>query len=135
MGETVLIVEDNGLSRKLVRDVLQAKGYRTIEAATAAAGIEMAMNELPDLIVMDIQLPDFDGVTALGRLRKEQRTSHTPVLAVTAFAMREDRERFIQAGFDGYLSKPFDIREFLDQVGRHCRPQEEHGASAEDPGR
>lgn len=118
--KTVLIVEDNALSRKLVHDVLQAKGYRTLEADTAEAGITLARDQGPDLILMDIQLPDFDGVTALGRLRDLDATARIPVVALTAFAMREDRERFLQAGFDGYMTKPIDIKEFLVEVARHC---------------
>jgi two-component system cell cycle response regulator DivK len=119
-GELILIVEDNEKNLKLARDVLQFKGYRTLEARTAAEGIDLAAAHLPDLILMDIQLPDLDGVTALRRLRAEPRTAAIPVVALTAFAMKGDRERFLGAGFDGYLVKPINIKEFSEQVRQFC---------------
>src|SRR5215213_3826999 len=109
-NELILIVEDNDKNTKLVRDILQFKGYRTLEAATAAHGIALAAAERPDLILMDIQLPDMDGVAALAALRADARTAPIPVVAVTAFAMPSDRERLLAAGFDGYLAKPIDVR-------------------------
>src|SRR5437016_1978793 len=119
-GELILIVEDNEKNLKLARDVLQFKGYRTLEARTAAEGIDLATAHLPDLILMDIQLPDMDGVTALRRLTAEPRTTAIPVVALTAFAMKGDCERFLGAGFDGYLVKPINIKEFPEQVGQFC---------------
>jgi two-component system cell cycle response regulator DivK len=119
-NELILIVEDNDKNAKLVRDVLQFRGYRTLEAATAADGIALARAEGPDLILMDIQLPDMDGVTAVERLRAEARTAAIPVIALTALAMASDRERFLAAGFDGYLAKPIDIKNFPDEVRRYC---------------
>ena len=119
-GELILIVEDNEKNAKLVRDVLQFKGYRTLEAATAGDGIALARSERPDLILMDIQLPDMDGITAVERLRAEEATATIPVVALTAFAMSSDRERIMAAGFDGYLAKPIDIRNFPDEVRRYC---------------
>ena len=115
-GELILIVEDNEKNAKLVRDVLQFKGYRTLEAATAGDGIALARSERPDLILMDIQLPDMDGITAVERLRAEEGTAAIPVVALTAFAMSSDRERIMAAGFTGYLSKPINVREFPEQV-------------------
>jgi two-component system cell cycle response regulator DivK len=115
-GELVLIIEDNGKNLKLVRDLLQFHGYHTLDAATAEQGLTLAAEYCPRLILMDIQLPDMDGVTALGRLRAEPRTAAIFVVALTAFAMKEDRVRFLSAGFDGYLAKPIDIRKFSDQV-------------------
>ena len=115
-GELILIVEDNEKNAKLVRDVLQFKGYRTLEAATAGDGIALARAEQPDLILMDIQLPDMDGITAVERLRAEEGTAGIPVVALTAFAMSSDRERIMAAGFTGYLSKPINVREFPEQV-------------------
>lgn len=112
----VLIVEDNEKNLKLVRDVLQFNGMRTLEAASAEQGLQLAAAHAPDLILMDIQLPDMDGVTALRRLRDDPATSRTRIVALTAFAMKEDRERFISVGFDGYLSKPVSIRELPSQV-------------------
>lgn len=114
------MVEDNEKNLKLFRDVLQATGYRTLEATTGRRAVELATQRRPDLVLMDIQLPDGDGVEALGRLRADQRTASIPVLAVTAQAMRGDRERFLGAGFDGYLSKPVDIVELVRVVKEHC---------------
>src|SRR5215208_3518742 len=111
-GELILIVEDNEKNLKLARDILQFKGYRTLEAGTAEAGIELAGEHLPSLVLMDIQLPGMDGVTALGRLKAEPRTAAIPVVALTAFAMKDDRERFLRAGFDGYMPKPIDVKTF-----------------------
>jgi two-component system cell cycle response regulator DivK len=119
-GELILIVEDNERNRKLARDVLQFKGYRTLEAESGRDAVALAVEHLPDLILMDIQLPDMDGVAALRLLRSEASTRAIPVLAVTAFAMAQDRDRFLAAGFDGYLSKPIDVRALPDQVRQHC---------------
>jgi two-component system cell cycle response regulator DivK len=119
-GEQILVVEDNQLNMKLFRDVLRAKGYRTLEATTGAGAVELATAQRPDLVLMDIQLPDIDGVEALGRLRADERTASTPVLALTAQAMRGDRERFLAAGFDGYVSKPVNIVELVGTVRQHC---------------
>src|SRR6266487_4956549 len=125
--ELILIVEDNEKNLKLVRDVLQFKSYRTLEARTAAEGIDLATAHLPDLILMDIQLPDMDGVTALRRLMAEPRTAAIPVVALTAFAMKGDRERFLGAGFDGYLVKPINIKKFPEQVRQFCERARKEG--------
>jgi two-component system, cell cycle response regulator DivK len=114
--ELILVVEDNDKNLKLVRDLLQVKRFRVLEARTAEQGLALAAEHRPHLILMDIQLPDLDGTTALGRLRSGSRTTAIPVVALTAFAMKEERERFLSAGFDGYLAKPIDIRTFPDQV-------------------
>ena len=119
-GERVLVVEDNEKNLKLVRDVLEATGYRTLEATTGAQAIELAAEHTPDLVLMDIRLPDIDGAEALSRLRADERTASIPVLAVTAQAMQSDRERFLAAGFDSYLSKPVDVAELLQAVREHC---------------
>ena len=118
--ERVLIVEDNETSMKLFRDVLAAAGYRTLEATTGAEAFELAVEHEPDLVLMDIQLPDGDGIEALRRLRADGRTSSVAVLALTAQAMHGDRDRFLTAGFDGYLSKPVDVLELIDTVQKHC---------------
>ena len=112
----ILIVEDNEKNMKLARDVLQFNGFRTLEAATAEEGIALAAEHRPDLILMDIQLPGMDGVTALRRLRDDPATAAIKIVALTAFAMKDDRERFVGAGFDGYLSKPISIRELPGQI-------------------
>jgi two-component system cell cycle response regulator DivK len=119
-GERVLIVEDNERNMKLVRDVLEARGYVTLEASSGGQAVELALAHVPDVVLMDIRLPDIDGIEALGRLRAEERTASIPVLAVTAQAMRGDRERFLAAGFDGYVAKPVDIAELAAAVGEHC---------------
>ena len=119
-GELILIVEDNEKNLKLARDVLQFKGYRTLEARTAEESITLANTHLPHLILMDIQLPDMDGVAALRHLKAEPGTASIPVIALTAFAMKHDRERFLSAGFDGYLFKPINIKEFPEQVRQFC---------------
>ena len=119
-GEQVLVVEDNEKNMKLFRDVLLATGYRTLEATTGGEAVELAAEHAPDLVLMDIQLPDFDGVQALRRLRADERTAAIPVLAVTAQAMQGDREQFVAAGFDGYVSKPVNVRELIGTVRQHC---------------
>lgn len=119
-GERVLIVEDNEKNMKLVRDILQAMGYEPLEATTGEDALAVAAESAPALILMDIQLPDLDGATALQRLRADDRTGGIPVLALTAQAMQGDRERFLAAGFDGYLSKPVDVDELIETVQRYC---------------
>jgi two-component system cell cycle response regulator DivK len=116
MSATVLVVEDNALNLKLVRDVLGHAGYQVLEAGDAERGIELAREERPDLILMDIQLPGIDGVEALRRLRADTETAGIPVVALTALAMKEDRERFMTAGFDGYLEKPLSVPSLADRV-------------------
>jgi len=119
-GEQVLVVEDNERNMKLVRDVLRASGYRTLEAASGEDAIELARAHVPALVLMDVQLPGLDGVAALARLRGDERTAAIPVLALTAQAMEGDRERFLDAGFDGYLPKPVDIADLVAVVREHC---------------
>jgi two-component system, cell cycle response regulator DivK len=134
-GELILIVEDNAKNLELVRDLLSVTGYRTLEATSAAEGIALAAAHHPDVVLMDVRLPDEDGVVALRRLRAEPLLASLPVVALTAFAMPEDRERLLAAGFDGYLSKPIEIRAFLEQVRRFCRRDsgQEAGEETEEP--
>ena len=122
MGELVLIVDDNDRNLRLARDVLRHAGLRTLEAGTAAAALELAAEESPDVILMDIRLPDLDGAEALRRLKEDARTATIPVVALTSFAMKGDREWFLGVGFDGYVAKPISVREFPDQVRSFCRP-------------
>ena len=117
----ILVVEDNERNMKLFCDVLQASGFRTLEATTGESAVELAIEHRPDLVLMDIQLPDIDGLEALDRLRADERSSSLPVLALTSQAMEGDRERFLADGFDGYLSKPVDITDFGATVNRYCR--------------
>jgi two-component system, cell cycle response regulator DivK len=114
----VLIVEDNEKNLKLVRDVLQVKGHETIEAATGEDGVALARERNPDLILMDIQLPGINGIDALKTLRADPATARIPAIAVTASVMQQDRKLITEAGFDAYLGKPLDLREFLATVKR-----------------
>jgi len=120
-GELILIVEDNERNRRLARDVLQASGYKTIEAETGEDGVRLAKEKKPALILMDIQLPGINGIVALGQLRADESTRAIPVIAVTASAMTQDKQKIIAAGFDGYQSKPINVREFLAGVGAALR--------------
>ena len=119
-GERILVVEDNEKNMKLFRDVLGATGYRTLEATTGGEAVLLATEQAPDLVLMDIQMPDVDGVEALRRLRADERSAAIPVLAVTAQAMQGDREHFLAEGFDGYLSKPVNVRELIGAVRQYC---------------
>jgi CheY-like chemotaxis protein len=113
---TILIVEDNRRSMLLIRDLLQIHGFRTLEAFDGEEGIARAKAERPDLILMDIQLPRMDGLTAVRLLRQDPVTAGIPVVALTAHAMKGDRERALKAGCNGYITKPIDTRRFLAQV-------------------
>lgn len=115
-GETVLIVEDNEKNMKLARDILQFHGFVTIEATTGEDGVTLTREKRPALVLMDIQLPGIDGVTALERIRQEPATARIPVVAMTASVMKEDRERFDKAGFDGFITKPIDVKAFPGQI-------------------
>jgi two-component system cell cycle response regulator DivK len=106
----VLVVDDNEKNLRLARDVLRFGGLRTLEAATAAEGVRLAGEHLPDVILMDVRLPDMDGPAALVQLRADPRTARIPVVAVTSSAMMGDRERLLSAGFDGYLEKPISVK-------------------------
>ena len=112
----ILIIEDNEKNMKLVRDVLQVKGYETMEAGTAEDGLAMAAGRKPDLVLMDIQLPGMNGIEALGVLRANPITAKIPVIAVTASVMQQDRKMITEAGFDAYVGKPINLKEFLDAV-------------------
>ncbi len=114
--ELILIVEDNEKNRKLVRDVLQVKGYRTLETETAEEGIRLAQESRPALILMDLQLPGISGIEALKRLRADPKTRAIPVIAITASAMTHSVPEIMAAGFDSYQTKPISVREFLETV-------------------
>jgi two-component system cell cycle response regulator DivK len=117
-GELILIIEDNEKNRKLARDVLQVKGYQTIESETAEEGIDLALAQSPALILMDIQLPGIDGITALKQLRLNPKTKSIPVIAITASAMTHNRQTMLAEGFDGYQTKPISLKDFLGEVQR-----------------
>ncbi len=116
MADLILIVEDNDKNMKLARDLLRFHGFDTVEATNGEDGITLAREHRPKLVLMDIQLPGIDGVTALETLRKDATTARIPVCAMTASVMKEDRERFDKAGFDGFITKPIDVRAFPQQV-------------------
>jgi CheY-like chemotaxis protein len=116
MTHVILVVEDNERNLKLLRDVLEYAGYDVRVARTGEDGVTLAVKEPPDLVLMDLQLPGIDGMEALRRLRESPRTADIPVVAVTAQAMKQDRERALDAGFDGYVEKPISVRAFPDQV-------------------
>jgi two-component system, cell cycle response regulator DivK len=115
-GQRILVVEDNERNLKLVRDVLRFAGYLVIEARSGEQGVALAQELAPDLVLMDLQLPGIDGAQALRQLRDHPRTRDVPVVAVTAFAMKDDRDRAFRAGFDGYLEKPISVRALPEQV-------------------
>ena len=115
-NELILIVEDNPKNLKLVRDTLQVKGYRTIEAGTGEEGVQLARERQPALVLMDIQLPGISGVEAFHQLRGDPTTHAIPVIAVTASVMAQERQKVMAAGFDGFQGKPISVRELLETV-------------------
>ena len=114
----ILIVEDNEKNMKLARDVLQSKGYATLEAVTGEDGVRIAIAKKPDLVLMDIQLPGISGIEALRQVRADPGCARIPVVAFTASVTPTDRSQISAAGFDGFLSKPINLKEFLDTVKR-----------------
>jgi two-component system cell cycle response regulator DivK len=124
-GLLILIVDDNEQNAKLARDVLRAAGFRTIEAADGAEALARATSARPDVILMDIRLPDMNGADAARQLKADARTAHIPVVAMTSLAPREGGEWFLEVGFDGYLEKPIRVREFPDEVRRFSHPPAE----------
>lgn len=117
-GELILIIEDNEKNRKLCRDVLEVKGYRTIESESAEEGLKLAAEKNPDLVLMDIQLPGMDGITAMKQLKADAATASIPIIAITASAMTNNRQAMLAEGFDGYQTKPITLKEFLGEVQR-----------------
>jgi two-component system cell cycle response regulator DivK len=125
-GPRILVVEDNPLNLKLVRDVLTAFGFDVVAAASGEEGVSLAATSSPDLVLMDLQLPGIDGYEALRLLRQNPALESVPVVAVTAFAMSEDRERTAREGFDGYLGKPISVGALPTQVGDFLRAGHHH---------
>jgi two-component system, cell cycle response regulator DivK len=117
-NELILIIEDNEKNRKLCRDVLQVKGYRTIESETAEEGLDLARSQAPAVILMDIQLPGMDGITAMKHLKADPGTAKIPIIAITASAMTNNRTAMLAEGFDGYQTKPITLKDFLGEVER-----------------
>ena len=122
-NELILLVEDNEKNLKLARDVLRFHGYRTVEAVDGESAITMSLEHLPALILMDIQLPGIDGIVTMKRIRADPRTKHIPTVALTASVMSGDRERFDEAGFDGFIAKPIEVKSFPDQVRTYLGPR------------
>lgn len=120
-GELILVVDDNERNLRLARDVLHFAGFNVVEASSGSDGVAAALEHLPDVILMDIRLPDMDGTEAVERIKADARTAGIPVVALTSLAMKGDREWFLQHGFDGYLEKPISVRELPDQVRAFCR--------------
>jgi two-component system, cell cycle response regulator DivK len=121
VSELILIVDDNENNRKLARDVLQFAGFLTVEASGGIEGVALATERRPDLVLMDIRMPDLSGTEALKQLRADARTAEIPIVALTSSTMHGDEERFTAEGFDGYLAKPISVREFPDQVRSYLR--------------
>ena len=122
MTKTILIVEDNELNLKLFRDLLKANGYDTVETNEGIEAVGLARNTQPDLIIMDIQLPEISGLDITRKIKSDPEMKHIPVIAVTAFAMKDDEEKILQAGCEAYLSKPIAIDQFLGTVRRFIEP-------------
>jgi len=122
-GELILIVEDNPRNLKLIRDVLQFQGYTTLEAETGEAGVTLALERQPALILMDVQLPGMDGSAAMQALKADTSTRHIPIIALTALAMKGDEKRLLAEGFDGYMAKPIAIKEVPKMVERYLQGQ------------
>lgn len=119
MAVRILVVEDNPLNLKLIRDVLEFHGYSVITAETGEVGVDLAVADPPDLVLMDLQLPGIQGGEALHRMRADARCAGVPVVAVTAFAMKDDQERAVSAGFDGYIAKPISVSALPGQLARY----------------
>ena len=117
-NELILIIEDNEKNRRLCRDVLQVKGYKTIESETAEEGLKLALEQSPDLILMDIQLPGMDGIAAMKQLKADPNTKGIPLIAITASAMTNNRTAMLAEGFDGYQTKPISLKDFLGEIER-----------------
>ena len=118
-GKTILIVEDNELNMKLFEDLLEAHGYDTIQTSDGRDVLDIARDKMPDLIIMDIQLPEISGLEVTALLKKEDDLKHIPVIAVTAFAMKGDEEKILQGGCQDYISKPISVVDFIRVVSKH----------------
>ena len=112
----VLVVEDNPTNMKLAQLLLETSGHEVLQAVNALDGLDIARNELPEVILMDIQLPGMDGLTATRILKEDDKTSHIKIIALTAFAMKGDEEKMRKAGCDGYIAKPIRYKEFMETV-------------------
>lgn len=118
---SVLVVEDNEMNMQLVEYLLEEGGFRILKATSGEEALEIATADVPDLVLMDIHLPGMDGLAVVRQLRADERTRRVPILALTAHAMRGDRDRFLEAGCDGYISKPIDVGSFIGSISRYLR--------------
>ena len=140
-GGRILLVEDNPQNRRLAQFLLKSKGYIVYEATTGEQALELARTQRPDLILMDLQLPGLDGFAVTRMLKTDAATRDIPVVAMTAYAMKGDREKALAEGCDGYIAKPIDTREFPMTVRRYLASLTEkgtesgYGAAGENPGR
>jgi len=112
----VLLVEDNYMNKVLVREILTLNGYEIIEAASGTEGLKMLALESPDIVLMDLHLPEMDGITATRIIKADERNRHIPVLALTASAMKGEEQKLIDKGFDGYVAKPIDVKKLLEAI-------------------
>ncbi|HEX2619533.1 MAG TPA: response regulator [Phototrophicaceae bacterium] len=117
----ILYIDDDMYNRLLVRRILMAEGMQVEEAENAIAGIEMAQSNPPDLILMDMSMPDMDGLTATAKIRDIPAISTIPIIALTANVMQGDKERSLNAGCDGYIGKPIDVDSFVDQISQYLK--------------
>ena len=122
MAKTVMIVEDNELNMKLFHDLLESRGYDTVQTRNGIEALDLARQHMPDLILMDIQLPEVSGLVVTKWLKEDDDLAHIPVIAVTAFAMKGDEERIRQGGCEGYISKPISVPHFLETIERYIGP-------------
>ena len=129
MGKTILIVEDEPKNMKLLRDLLQRFGYEILEASDGEEGVKSAGEKIPNLILMDIMMPKMDGLEATRIIKANTQTKQIPIIALTSYAMKGDRERTIEAGCDGYIAKPIDIQEVLKTIEHFLTMQEKEFSS------
>ena len=118
MKRVVLLIEDNDANRYLARFILEKNGFEVVQASNGAEGVRLAFARTPDLVLMDIEMPEMDGYEAAGRLRANAATAHVPIMAFTSYAHPSDRERAFERGFSDYLEKPFEVDEFVRRVLR-----------------
>lgn len=122
MSKTVMIVEDNELNMKLFNDLLESRGYRTIQTRNGLDALDIAKEHHPDLILMDIQLPEVSGLVVTKWIKENEELAHIPIIAVTAFAMKGDEERILEGGCEGYISKPISLPHFLQTIESFIGP-------------
>lgn len=126
MSKTVLIVEDNELNMKLFKDLLEAHGISTLETQDGNAVLDIAEEHNPDLILMDIQLPEISGLDVTKSLKAHEKLKHIPVIAVTAFAMKGDEEKIREGGCEDYISKPISVMDFIGKVQKHLNMEDQN---------